>query len=360
MLVLIAWRPVVSHLEAAAFLLRFEGAKAEGFAGFGAHGVGRRPLSWDGGEGRLYLPDGVDDAPGVVLVHGVHPEGIDEPRLVSFAEAIASTGMAVLTPRMEGLSSYRVEPSAVPRIRDAASALADQLGGERVAVFGISFAGGLSLLAAADQAGGAPIGLVLSIGGHHDLHRVTRHYLGAPIEGPAGERPGVEPHGYGAGVLVHTYADELFPDADVERVRAILGLLLEDRWRDARARLDSLSPAARRGVEQVLARDYDGPLARELESLLDERREDLARVSPRDALHTVEVPVFLIHGKGDPVVPATETRWLAREVPAAHLGGVVVTDVLRHAEYEREPSWRERWELVHFMAEVLQGVRDLG
>ena len=33
---------------------------------------------------RLYMPRGVAHPPGMVLVHGIHHLGIDEPRLVSF------------------------------------------------------------------------------------------------------------------------------------------------------------------------------------------------------------------------------------------------------------------------------------
>ncbi len=38
-------------------------------------------------QGRLYLPTGVARPPGMVIVHGIHHLGIDEPRLVSFAQS---------------------------------------------------------------------------------------------------------------------------------------------------------------------------------------------------------------------------------------------------------------------------------
>jgi len=38
---------------------------------------------------RLYLPSGVTHPPGMVVAHGIHHLGIDEPRLMSFARAAA-------------------------------------------------------------------------------------------------------------------------------------------------------------------------------------------------------------------------------------------------------------------------------
>src|SRR5579863_5109167 len=48
---------------------------------------------------RLYVPRGIAHPPGMVLVHGIHHLGIDEPRLVNFARAAASNGFSVLTDR---------------------------------------------------------------------------------------------------------------------------------------------------------------------------------------------------------------------------------------------------------------------
>ncbi len=54
---------------------------------------------------RLYLPTGVTHPPGMVVAHGVHHLGIDEPRLMSFARAAAGGGFAVLTPQIPRLAN---------------------------------------------------------------------------------------------------------------------------------------------------------------------------------------------------------------------------------------------------------------
>jgi len=297
----------------------------------------------------------------VVLVHGVHAGGIDEARLRAFAEAMASAGIAVLTPEIPDLTEYRVEPATIERIGEAARALADRMGRERVGVVGISFSGGLALMAAARDAGGGAIGMVLSLGGHHDLLRTARFYVGEQVEGPGGTVEDTEPHPYGAGVLIYAYADELFPPEDAERARDILRTLLHERWREARARVGELSAEGQVRLRAVLWSDdeHRDALGRELIEVLEQHREELAAVSPRGSLAELDVPVYLMHGADDPVVPSTETLWLAEEIPDGALEAALVTDVLRHAEYEREPTLAERWDLVHFMARVLGELRSL-
>ena len=101
---------------------------------------------------RLYWPVGVRHPSGMVVVHGIHHLGMEEPRLVSFARAVAGSGLAVLTPQVDSLADYRVDASSIAVIGESAAWLDERLGNHRVTVNGISFAGGLSLLAATDPA----------------------------------------------------------------------------------------------------------------------------------------------------------------------------------------------------------------
>ena len=361
-LVAVLWRPIDIHLDAAAFLVRFQGGdeSADGFAAWGAHPIESRGFAWSGGRAELHVPADDDDAPGVVLVHGVHARGIDEERLRVFAKAMASAGLAVMTPEIAELTEYRLEPTTTERIADAARALAAHLGARRVGVIGISFSGGLALMSAAGQGGEGPIGWVLSVGGHHDLFRVARFYAGERVAGPDGEALRTEPHPYGAGVLIYQHVDELFPAEDVDEARAVIRTLLHDRWREARVDARSLdTEEGRARIRSVLHADDPNraALARDLLAVLARHRPSLAAASPEGRLDALSVPTFLLHGADDPVVPATETLHLAREIPEAALEATLVTEALRHAEYDREPTLGERFELVHFMAQILATAR---
>src|SRR5580658_7220579 len=106
-LLAVAWTPAARHVRAASLLLRFSTPEeAKGLARALAVPVDEADATYhdtafEGGmvvRARLYSPRGSADPPGIVLVHGVHRRGIDEPRLIRFAKAIAGAGVRVLTP----------------------------------------------------------------------------------------------------------------------------------------------------------------------------------------------------------------------------------------------------------------------
>jgi pimeloyl-ACP methyl ester carboxylesterase len=101
-------------------------------------------------------------------------------------------------------------------------------------------------------------------------------------------------------------------------------------------------------------------LAQLLERAAAAARPQLEAASPRGHLAGLRVPVYLVHGEADPIIPSIETRWLAREVPAAVLREAVITPLLRHAEFPKPPSLGETWELVRFMKNILQTAHGAG
>src|SRR5678809_1066143 len=114
----------------------------------------------------------------MLLVPGVHAAGVDEPRLVQFARDLASVRHTVLTAELTDLTQYRITPRTTDMIEDAAAWLAQQqslTGGKTIGMMGISFAGGLSLIAASRPALRGHVAFVMSFGGHGDLPRTLRY-----------------------------------------------------------------------------------------------------------------------------------------------------------------------------------------
>jgi dienelactone hydrolase len=356
-------RPAAAHVRAAALLLRFADERAQGgLSEMGRHDVDEEPATVDTARGpvraRVYTPRDVADAPGVVLVHGVHRLGIDEPRLTRFARAIAASGVVVLTPEVQEIADYTVDPVSVETIGAAARTLRARLGGGRAGVMGMSFAGGLSLLAAADPRFAGDIGFVVSVGGHHDLARVSRFFATSQVEQPDGSAVHLGAHGYGALVLLYANAPRFFPAEDVTAARDALRFWLWDDHDRARAAAEALTPASWAKVDAL----FDGRVdlvAPEILAELIENPEATAVVSPHGKLAQMEVPVFLLHGAGDTVIPAAETEWIAAEVPAHLLRQALVSPALVHVELGPDTPLSEKWALVHFMATVLEEAADV-
>ena len=350
-------RPAVTHVRAAALLLRFADAKAEGgLAGVGRHAVDEEPLTVETSRGpvraRLYVPRGVTAPPGVVMVHGVHRLGIEEPRLRRFSRAIAESGVTVLTPEVQEIADYTVDARSVETIGAAARTLGKRLGGGRAGVMGMSFAGGLSLLAAADPRFAEHIGFVVAIGGHHDLGRVSRFFATSEVIDPSGRATHLEAHGYGALVLLYGHAERFFPAEDVPAARDALRLWLWDERSAARVAAEPLSPASWAKLDALFEGRID-LVAAEILAELDRFEGAMAEVSPHGKLGRMSVPVFLLHGAGDTVIPAAETEWIAAEVPPRVLRQALVSRAIVHVEMGSDTPFGETWALVHFMASIL-------
>jgi pimeloyl-ACP methyl ester carboxylesterase len=301
-------------------------------------------------------PDGARRAlPGVVLLHGMHAQGIKEPRLVNFARALARAGLDVLTPELADLTAFRLDPRSVDEIRGLAAAHAQTTHSAAVGVIGISFAGGLSLLAAAQQAAATPIGWVAAVGAHDDLLRLARYYAGEPVQGPAGEPATVTPHPYGARVMLREQLAQLVPAADLPVANSALDSYLHDRPREAQHLAKLLSPAGRSVMATVLAHGApDAQLAGFLNRVVPLQSAQLMAASPHGHLGNLQVPVFLLHGADDPIIPSLETAYLAQEVPPGYLRAKVVTKLLRHAEFPQPFPLLEAYQLARFMQRLLE------
>ena len=303
------------------------------------------------GRHRYYLPRGVADAPGLVLVHGIHRLGVDEPRLVRFARALAEGGVAVLTPEVRELADYRVDARSIDTIGSAAHALGTKLA-RKVGVMGMSFAGGLSLLAACDPRFERDIGMVVAVGAHDDASRVARFFATSRIERQDGTIASLTAHSYGVLVFVYAHAERFFPADDVAGARRALSSWLAEERDRARDSAALSSPPSR----DLLERLFDQKLEQVTQPFLgavEQDRAALEAISPHRRLDRLQVPIFLLHGAGDTVIPATETEWLAREVPAALLRDVLISRALVHVEPGGQPTWYEQWELLHFVADIL-------
>jgi pimeloyl-ACP methyl ester carboxylesterase len=290
-----------------------------------------------------------------VLVPGVHHLGIDEPRLIRFARAIAGSGVAVLTPEVRELTDYRIEAASADEIGLAAHALRERVGGgagTRVGLMGLSFAGGLSLLAASDPRFAPDVGFVVAVGAHDDLARVARFFATGEIPRPDGSILKLAAHPYGPLVLVYDRLEDFFPPADLAAARAALRSWLWEDTGEARKEEAALSPPSRERMDDLFA-DHLASLEPALLAEIDARGDAMRAASPHGNMGGLRAPVYLLHGAGDPVIPSTETLWLARDVPPGLLRDVLVSPAVVHVELEGEPPLREKWALVHFMAAVL-------
>jgi acetyl esterase/lipase len=355
--------PGWTYFRAAAILLRVQAPQHPGaLANFSAHPIEEVltevPTPSGSIRARLYIPkdNHRPNAPGLVLVHGVHHLGIDEPRLVAFARALSASGIRVLTPELLSLADYHVDRSSVDLIGYSARALSAQLG-QKVGVLGLSFAGGLSLLAAADPRFAPCMSLVVSVGAHDDLERVSQFLISNTIERPDGTTLRMTAHEYGVLILVYSHPEDFFPPADVPAAHETLRLLLWEKVDESRKQAERLSPSSRQKMELLYNHQVE-PLTEELRQSIARHRVEMAPVSPHGNLGALQVPVLLLHGAADNVIPPSELLWLQSDVPPKALKAALISPAISHVALGGEPSLTDQWKVVHFMAQILELTED--
>ncbi len=301
---------------------------------------------------RLYLPDDAQNPPAMVVVHGLHHLGIDEPRLVNFAESLAETGIEVLTPQVDALADYRVEPQSIDLIGASAQFLAHRAG-TKVGVLGLSFAGGMSLMAAADPKYADEIAFVAAVGAQDDVRRVEHYLIEGQTHWPDGRLLTTPPNEYGWLILIYAHPEDFFLPADVEGARESLRLLLHEQVKQAADRAAQLSPQGQELMKAIF--DYHRELFRDkLLADLDKHSSEAIAVSPHNHIQDLKAKVLLVHGEGDDVIPPSETEWLAHDLPRGDLQDALISRAISHVSLEKQPGWLDQAEVIHWIALMLR------
>lgn len=357
-LLIAAVGPTVSdHFRAASLLLRIQNPKdSSGLAHYHTYAVTESPADLVTPHAkvraRFYRPVGASHPSAMVVVHGVHHLGVEEPRLMAFSRALAATGIQVFTPELPDIADYHISHDSVDVIGAAAQEFSKQVG-HPVGVLGLSFAGGEALLAAADPHYSNNISFVVSIGAHEDMHRVADFFITGKIARPDGTIATLKPHEYGPLVLMYSHLDEFFPRQDLPSATDAMRLLLWEEVEPSRLSARSLSTPSQQMMSHLYDHDSSG-VAEPLRKAITKHAGEMAAVSPHGQLGSLHVPVLLLHGAGDDVIPATEMLWLEQDIPSDYLRGALATPLLTHVSVAGEPPLREKIALVNFMSKLIQ------
>jgi pimeloyl-ACP methyl ester carboxylesterase len=304
---------------------------------------------------KLYSPDDASHAPPLVLLHGVHRLGMNDPRLVLLASAFAERGILVLTPELKALEDYRIAPAEIDVIGRSAQYL-DRQTDEPVGVLGVSFSGSLALLAAADPRYSSSMSCLVAVGAYDDLGRVAHFLITGEAILPDGSVRRQAAEQYGALVLIYAHPEQYFSAHDAPLAQHALKLWLEEQFETARSSERELSAAGRAEVE-ALFQHHMALLQNQIDQGIAADAAEMSAVSPHGKLASLRLPVFLLHGEGDEVIPSSETQWLARDIPPGYLRALLITPAFGHVDASRKIALKHQWELISFMASIF---RQLG
>jgi pimeloyl-ACP methyl ester carboxylesterase len=342
-----------SHLRSLSLLVKFSDPQAPGIAGsFANHPIVEELATAQTSRGmvkfRSFTPRDVTHPPSILLLHGVHHLGIDDPRLINLSRAMAMSGVQIIAPELKDLTEYHVSPETVDDIGNDAAYFSQQ-SGRRVGVIGLSFAGGLALIAASRPEYADKMGFVLAVGSHDSMSRVAKFFASNLEVRPNGSQEHFQAHEYGVLILAYSHLEDCFKPADLPSAHEALRRRL---WEQPEIIPPSMLSQQGR-TEMDLLVNHRERLEQAMLNEIARHRKEMDAVSPEGKMSTLHVPVYLLHGAGDNVIPPSESLWLARDVPHDDLRAVLISSALVHVDMDKKVTLSDEWALVHFMAKVL-------
>ena len=330
---------------------------------------------------RVYRPEGRIRRT-VLLMPGVHRDGINESRLVGLAEDLAGTGYNVVTVAAPDLQRFKVTPAVTDVIEDAIRWTSEQpqfRTDGKIGVLGISFTGGLSIVAAGRASVRDRLAFVMSFGGHGDLARAMHYLASGEVLGDlenakrssavlGADHVGVHPpHDYGLAVTLLNLADRVVPADQVAALsQGIDGFLLASSlavtdpaksvpvFEEMKKYQETLPEPSRTYMQYVNDRAVDklGPILLPIADGLKDH-PGMPALSPERAPPPA-APVFLLHGVDDSVIPSVETVLLAEHLEGKVAVMGLLSGLITHAEVNRTPGAIEVWRLASFWRNIMK------
>ncbi len=365
------------YARAASLIVRAAnmGGRVEAFARARAYAVTAQPkhmVPTRHGDvaAQFYVPDTITGRT-VLVMPGFNSYGIDEPRVAALAADLAASGMSVMALAVPDLRRFQLTPAATDVIEDAMAWLAEQSAGPgsdgRIGVVAVSFTGGLSVSAAGRERIRDKLAFVMSLGGHGDLRRVLRYLATGEGQAVEGVAPPHDPHDYGVAVILNGLADRgVVPADQVTALRETITTFLtasqltvsnqeaaDQMFAKARAMTDGLPEPSRTYMTYVNDRAVK-KLGAVLLPHLNQLGSDDPALSPELAPPPA-APVYLLHGKDDNIIPATESVLLGNYLRDNGTDvTVLLSGLISHAQANTDPTAADAWQLIRFWTDILE------
>jgi acetyl esterase/lipase len=296
-----------------------------------------------GGEERtadLYRPPREVRA-GIVLVPGVVARGWRDPRVVAMANTLARLDFTVLVPDNPGVRHYRMRASDVREVADSFAWLASQPAlapPGHIGIAGFSYGAGPVLLAALQSDIRGRVSFVLSVGGYYSLENVvsflTTGYYPVVDHSDAAAPEGVRlsPHPYGQATFIRSNLDLLERSQDRGFFQRYAAYLIDNRLDGDEPVPTRLAPDAQ-AFYDLLDNHFPVHVPDLLHKLPARMRSELQGINPAaHDLSRLRANVILLHGRGDNLIPFTESIALADALPAGQ-AQLFLIDGLAHVDF---------------------------
>lgn len=309
-------------------------------------------MRWEDGEGDLYLPASQARA-AMVLVPGAAVLGRDEPQLQAFARSLSRAGFAILVPELPEVRRLVLSRADGDRVAQALRQLNGRFPDLPLGVAAISYAAAPALIAAIEDDLAPKIAFVLAIGGYRDAYSTIRFVTTGAFR-PRGDSREfrVEPDAYGRWAILRANASRLDDRRDAHLLEEIAQLRARNRNADISGQVAMLGSQGRAVLALVDNRDPDA-VDRLITALPESVRREIDGLNLAfHDLSKLRGHLILVHGRGDPMVPYSESQDLAVAASRARVSLFLVDDI-GHVQFN-EVSLANAWTMWKAIVALLE------
>ncbi len=324
----------------------------------------------------LFHPDHArSPLPAWVVLHGITRPGRHHPMLLRFVRALAGSGAAVLVPEIpEWRDLILVQDEVGATIRASVLRLEEmpEAYPAHIGVMGFSLGVPQVLLSATDPELDGRLGGVAGFGGYGDLDRTLRFLFEGEHEW-MGKTVRTDPDPYGRWIVGANYLTKAPGFEEANDVAEALLTLARDAgdlqvgaWEAGYDKLkeelqEGIHPS-RRELFRAFAPSSGHTPQRELSRRLAPALAAAARAAaphadPLSFLHKISLPVRLVHGRGDRLIPFSESLRLGAAFPPAADIRVHLTGLFAHSQLDQDPGIRggveEQLHFVRILSDLL-------
>lgn len=282
----------------------------------------------------------------IFLINGFSVYGHEDPRIMHLAKAMCHMGFHVIIPSLHDINNLRINPEVIDEMADCIQhiALDDNLCKKgKLTIVAPSYSAGLALRACSDNRCADKLSSILLIGTYFTIEDCLNFLMRDEAADD-----------YGRNILLRNflpysafYQKELMP---------LIDMAISDNG--FKKRIPGLPVLLRRSHPDVLTewmRIQHDPSYR-LTILQDARKRfsnydqwitsfDLVSV-----LHSIESPVFLLHGKNDNVVPSNQSIQLHQAlVKLGKKSYLCISPLIDHGDIQKSPStFFHAGNIIHF------------
>ncbi len=285
--------------------------------------------------GDLYLPADSVRA-GIVLVPGLAVAGKNDPRLVALARTLARVNFMVLIPDVPGFRAYRMGSEDVEVLVAAVQAL--EVAPEMqprlpVGIGAFSFAVGPALITALDARVAERVDFIVAVGGYQDLRRLITYYTtGAHRD----DRDTPTPYDKGKWIFALGVSEKLLETSDRLAIQAVArrAIYANTGEPDVPVPVPASLSSGGAALLELLTNTTPARVPALLALLPASLRTEITALNPAEQPMTrLHARLLLLHGRGDTIIPYTESIALAESAPDGR-ADLFIIDGLAHVDLQ--------------------------